>query len=292
MTEEPVGVRERLRRARAAWASAGRTEQVLLDYPPPPGVRWGWGRPLNAPLRDRLAPSLDRTLGLLGSHLPVLGLDEVAPVAPVGSPEPSWTTGYISPLDGAVLSCVLAEYRPARFLEIGSGTSTRFARRTVDRLGLGTSICSVDPEPRADVDAICDEVLRTTLQDVDLGRFADLAAGDVAFFDGSHRALAHSDVATFFLDVVPVLAPGVVVHVHDVFLPADYPPEWRYRSYSEQYVLAALLLADPSVEVVAANHLLALERSAEVATIWSDHGVVLPEQPAYDTSFWFLAPGR
>jgi len=279
-------LRDRARQAYAAWATFGRKEQFLLDYPAPHDPRWGFGQPLNGPLLARLEPAVAPALDLLRRHGGALALDGVPDTAAPGTLDPSWTTGYVSPLDGAVLCAVLAEHRPARYVEIGSGTSTKFARRTVDLLGLPTTLCSIDPQPRAEVDALCDEVVRADLQTVGLDRFEELGPGDVVFFDGSHRALMASDVAVFFFEVLPRLAPGVLVHVHDVFLPADYPPEWRHRSYSEQYVVGAALLGDPSLEVLSPNHLLSLTAADELAAWWDGLGVGLPAQPAYDNSLW------
>lgn len=277
---------DRARRTYAAWASYGRKEQFLLDYPAPTDARWGFGKPLNGPLVDRLEPAVQPALDLLQRHGATLALDGVHVAASPDSREPSWTSTYMSPLDAAMLCAVLAEHRPAHFVEIGSGTSTKFARRTVELLGLSTTLCSIDPQPRAEVDQLCDEVVRADLQTVGLDRFEALGAGDVVFFDGSHRALMASDVAVFFFEVMPQLAPGVVVHVHDIFLPADYPPEWRHRSYSEQYVVGAALLGDPSIEVLAPNHLLSLTAADQVAAWWDGIGVKLPSQPAYDNSLW------
>ncbi|MFF1904359.1 class I SAM-dependent methyltransferase [Kitasatospora sp. NPDC058218] len=158
---------------------------------------------------------------------------------------PYWNNGWLPPLDALSLYGFLAEERPARYLEIGSGNSTKFARRAIEDLGLGTRITSIDPAPRATVDRLCDEVIRTPLQHADLGVFAELEPGDLVFFDGSHRLHMGSDVAVFFFEVLPRLKPGVIVHVHDIMLPADYPHSWRWRHYSEQYLLAALLTAAP-----------------------------------------------
>jgi methyltransferase family protein len=72
----------------------------------------------------------------------------------------------------------------------------------------------------------------------------ELDAGDVLFFDGSHRLFQNSDVTVFFLEVLPKLRPGVLVHIHDIFLPDDYPASWTQRLYSEQYILAAMLLCE------------------------------------------------
>jgi hypothetical protein len=71
--------------------------------------------------------------------------------------------------------------------------------------------------------------------------------------DGSHRVLMNSDATVFFLEVLPRLKPGVVVHMHDIFLPNDYPLRWRELYYSEQYMLAAYLLAGEKLKVLLPN---------------------------------------
>jgi hypothetical protein len=81
---------------------------------------------------------------------------------------------------------------------------------------------------------------------VDLSIFDDLSDGDILFIDSSHRTLQNSDVTVLFLEVIPRLKPGVVVQIHDICLPYDYPPEVVERFYSEQYLLAAYLLAEGS----------------------------------------------
>src|SRR5690606_38556794 len=135
--------------------------------------------------------------------------------------------------------------RPARYVEVGSGQSTKVVRRAVADGDLPTWVRSIDPQPRAEVDGLCHEVLRAPLETVDLAAaFGDLAAGDVVFFDGSHRVLPGSDCVAFFLDVLPALPAGVLVGIHDVYLPDDYPPGFFELWWSEQYVLAATLLAD------------------------------------------------
>jgi hypothetical protein len=132
--------------------------------------------------------------------------------------------------------------RPEKYFEIGSGNSTKFARHTIASARLETKLLSLDPEPRASIDTLCDSLIRRRLEDCDLSVFDDLNAGDIVFFDGSHRAFTNSDVTVFFLDVMPRLKRGVIVHIHDIMLPWDYLPEWKKRLYSEQYLLAAMLV--------------------------------------------------
>ena len=135
-----------------------------------------------------------------------------------------------------------SEAAPALYLEIGSGISTRFAARARRDGQLDMRIVSIDPEPRADVEALCDRALRVPLELADLSVFDELSDGDVVFLDGSHRTFMNSDATVFFLELLPRLAGGVLVGVHDVFLPYDYPAELADRYYSEQYLLAAHLL--------------------------------------------------
>src|SRR5262249_45397046 len=97
-------------------------------------------------------------------------------------------------------------------------------------------------EPRNEIEPLIDEAVRRPLEDVDLQLFSELDAGDFLFFDGSHRALQNSDVTVFFLDVLPKLKPGVVVHLHDIYLPYDYPTGHLRRLWNEQYLLAMTLL--------------------------------------------------
>ena len=135
------------------------------------------------------------------------------------------------------------EYNPVRYFEIGSGNSTKFARRAIKDHNLDTIITSIDPFPRAEVDIICDNIIRQPVENVNIDIFNSLKSGDILFIDGTHRLFMNSDVSTIFLDIIPNLRPGVIVHMHDIFLPFDYPSEWIQRYYSEQYMLAIYLLS-------------------------------------------------
>lgn len=151
---------------------------------------------------------------------------------------------FMPVLDG--LSVMWAAKRAKRlYLEIGSGFSTIYARAALDDGGSTAKILSIDPHPRAEIDKLCDESIRTPLEQIDMKLFDRLEAGDSLFFDGSHRSFTNSDVTVFFLEVLPRLKPGVLVGIHDVFLPFDYPESWHQRAYNEHYILAAFLLANP-----------------------------------------------
>jgi hypothetical protein len=222
----------------------GFSHTIFVDYPVEPRPRFGPGKPhprLHRLLEGGIA-EYRRWLARIVAHREDLVR---IPVAPTGDEtEPCWQNGWLPALDGMALYTILAETDPARYVEVGSGHSTRFARRAIRDHGLRTRILSIDPQPRADVAALCDEAIARPLADVSLESLTALRAGDVLFVDGSHRVFTSSDVTILFLEILPELAPGVLVHVHDVFLPYDYPEELAPYFYSEQYCLAVLILTD------------------------------------------------
>ncbi len=129
---------------------------------------------------------------------------------------------------------------------------------------------SLDPYPRAEIDSICDSVIREPLEDTDLSIFDKLEAGDILFVDGSHHCCMNSDVAVFFLDVLPRLKPGIFVEFHDVFLPYDYPTGWK-SYYSEQYLLAVYILAESNkFDIILPNAFITndAELSSILAPVW------------------------
>ena len=217
---------------------------ILIDYPPRPLARYGYSVPAHGILLDRFQRGRDEYRALLTAflhHSERLGSIPLRP--PENGSEPGWVNGYLPGLDAAALYGLIALRAPGRYVEIGSGNSTKFARRAVLDHGLTTEIISIDPHPRASVSALADRRIERPLEQVPVEEFdALLAPGDFLFFDGSHRCFMNSDVTVFFLEILPRLRPGVWVQIHDVTLPWDYPPAWSGRHYSEQYVLAAYLL--------------------------------------------------
>lgn len=213
-------------------------------YPVVPTARWSPGSLPHGRLSAVLAQETAAYTGFLDvleAHADLLhGVPhEVSDADPR---MPHWNNTWFTALDAAALMTMLAWKRPARYLEIGSGTSTRFARYAVDALHLPTRLTSIDPMPRLDIDTLCDATVRRPLEACDLSVFDTLQAGDILFFDGSHRVFTNSDVTVFFFEVLPRLQPGVMVHIHDIFIPDDYPIAWNHRLYNEQYLLAAMLL--------------------------------------------------
>lgn len=157
--------------------------------------------------------------------------------------DPNWDNDWIPVLDGMAIYHFLVKNNPERYIEVGSGNSTKFARKAINDHDLKTKIISIDPYPRANIDAICDQVIREKLENVDLSIFSILGNKDILFIDNSHRMFMNSDATVAFLDILPMLANGVLIQFHDICLPYDYPEDWIDRYYSEQYGLACYLLA-------------------------------------------------
>jgi hypothetical protein len=258
---------------------------VVLDYPAsaaPPGGRRESGR-----LHDLVAagePAYGESLRTLASFEADLAR------VPLESPDPgapAWINDFMPGLDAAAIYGFVRSRAPRTYLEVGSGTSTRFARRAIEDAGASTRIVSIDPSPRAEIDQICDVVVRSPLELADREVFAGLAEGDVVFLDGSHRVFAGSDATMFFCDLLPELPAGVLVGVHDVYLPDDYPADIAERHYSEQYLLATLLLGEPGWlrPVLAADYVSRRPALAEpMAPLWAR-----PELTGVEThgvAFW------
>lgn len=181
------------------------------------------------------------------------------PLGPDGAMMPHWSNKYLPGGDAIALCGFLYKYNPAVYMEIGSGNSTKFAKRVISHFNLRTKIISIDPQPRAGIDSICDEVVRAPVQMVPKEVFQALRKDNILFVDGSHRCLQNSDVTFVFLNILPNLHPGVVVHFHDIFWPEDYPSEWAERLYNEQYLLGVLLLFGSEYEIVYSSQYVSLD---------------------------------
>jgi hypothetical protein len=158
---------------------------------------------------------------------------------------PAWNNNFLPGLDIVGIYAILSKYKPAKYVEVGSGNSTKVAHLAKQQNGLSTEIISIDPMPRAEIDQLADRIVRKPFEDVDYSELLDLKENDVLFIDNSHRILPNSDSTVFFMEILPKLKKGVIVHVHDIYLPYDYPQFMCDRFYSEQYGLAMYIMANP-----------------------------------------------
>jgi hypothetical protein len=163
--------------------------------------------------------------------------------------------------DALVLYCMIRHFRPSKIVEVGSGYSPILASRALKANGSGTLTC-IEPYPPSYLPAELphlDRIVAQPVQEVDLELFTTLRSGDILFIDSSHVSKWGSDVNHLFLEVLPRLAPGVIVHVHDIFLPEEFPVGWirdHLLFWNEQYLLRAFLAFNSEYEVLLANHYL------------------------------------
>jgi predicted O-methyltransferase YrrM len=163
--------------------------------------------------------------------------------------------GYFIGADAPVLHCMVRHFKPRRIIEIGSGFSTMVAAAAALRNG-STEVIAIEPHPS---DALrrgfpgLTRLLRSRVEDVDRGLFATLGENDILFIDSSHVVRTGGDVNLIYLELLPRLRDGVLVHVHDVFLPAEYPREQlidKRLFWTEQYLLHAFLAFNTAFRVV------------------------------------------
>jgi predicted O-methyltransferase YrrM len=165
--------------------------------------------------------------------------------------------GMYDAADASVYQAFVRRLAPKRVIEVGAGHSTAKLLDTADAFVPELQVTCVEPYPARLLSVMRPKdkprvtLIAKPVQDVPVDTFTALEPGDVLFIDSTHVAKAGSDVLWLFLRVLPRLAPGVVVHVHDVFWPFEYPAAWlrEGRSWNEDYLLHAFLCQNPSWRV-------------------------------------------
>jgi hypothetical protein len=212
-------------------------------YPMPPGC--------NFRLRNQVA---------LARHFAHTYVPELEWNAKPTSDSYHYNNGYFESCDAEVAYCMVREWKPRRIIEIGSGFSTRAmaqaARANREHDGVAGELITVDPHPeRLPENGLGDvvTVVADRVQRLDIRLFEQLRSGDMLFIDSSHVVSVGSDVVREYLQILPRLSPGVLVHVHDIFLPSDYPRTAVLENlwfWSEQYLLQAFLSFNSEFEVL------------------------------------------
>jgi hypothetical protein len=161
-------------------------------------------------------------------------------------------------VDALVAYCMVRHFQPRLIIEVGSGFSSLVLGQAAAKNKNSALIC-IDPFPRdflRDGLAGLESLIETKVQDLDVGFFSQLESDDILFIDSSHTVKIGGDVNYLFLEVLPRLKPGVIVHVHDIFLPFEYRRDWvldEFRFWNEQYLLQAFLTFNSEFEVLVAN---------------------------------------
>jgi hypothetical protein len=166
--------------------------------------------------------------------------------------------GYYQVGDAEVLWAMIRHAKPRRLIEVGAGYSTLVSAAACQANiaeGHPAEFVSIDPAPRARLDPSpsgLTRIERRSVTSVPMERFQELERGDILFVDSSHVIRLGSDVNFLVLEVLPRLAPGVLVHLHDVFLPHEYPRSWLDQGTypTEQYLVQAYLVDNPTYEIL------------------------------------------
>jgi hypothetical protein len=195
-----------------------------------------------------------------------------------------WRQDWFPRLDAALLYGFIRHFKPRQIVEVGSGHSTRFAQQAIEDEGLSTCLTAIDPHPRKALSAgnrftwVAEPVQRASLS---IAR--KLGSGDILLIVSSHVLMPGSDVDLLLNRVIPELATGVIVQFHDVFLPDNYPPNWRWRGYNEQLGIAALLTRS-SQEILMSSHYVTTRMAAEFERTQISKLPILPG--ASENSLW------
>jgi predicted O-methyltransferase YrrM len=180
--------------------------------------------------------------------------------------------GMYGPADAAVYQAMTRWYRPRRVVEVGSGFSTAKLLDTAEVFLPDLQLTCVEPFPDRLLALLTPddkvEVLAKPVQDAPLEMFTTLESGDILFIDSTHVAKAGSDVVWLFLRILPRLAQGVIVHVHDVFWPFEYPQQWlrEGRDWNEDYILHAFLCHNEAWRIELFS-----------SWVWHDHPELVPD---------------
>jgi hypothetical protein len=186
--------------------------------------------------------------------------------------------------DALVAYCMVRQFQPGLIIEIGSGFSSLLLAQAAARNGKSNLIC-IEPFPREFVRKGfpgLQSLIEERVQDIDLEFFSQLYSGDILFIDSSHTVKIGGDVNYLFLEVLPRLKPGVIVHVHDIFLPFEYRRDWvldEFRFWSEQYLLQAFLTFNSEFEVMMATHYLAHRYREDLKTAFPNLENLKPPLP-------------
>jgi hypothetical protein len=176
--------------------------------------------------------------------------------------------GRFDGTDALVTYAMVRYFKPKTIIEVGSGYSSLISGKAAERNGNKPLIC-IEPFPldflRQGFPGLR-ALVEKKIEEVELDFFSQLKSNDILFIDSSHTVKIGGDVNYLFLEVLPRLNPGVIVHVHDILLPFDYRRDWvmdEFRFWTEQYLLQAFLTHNAEFEVLFANNYMAHYHLAE-----------------------------
>ena len=175
-----------------------------------------------------------------------------------------FNNGTFEPGDAEYWYNLIRLKKPKIIIEVGSGHSTKIAQLAIkqnkkEKDGYACEHICIEPYEMPWLEKIGITVIREKVEKVDQDIFKRLGSGDILFIDSSHMIRPQGDVLYEYLELLPILNEGVIVHVHDIFTPKDYPKEWiidDVRFWNEQYLLEAFLTSNNNWKIIGALNLL------------------------------------
>lgn len=195
-------------------------------------------------------------------------------------------------VDGEIYYCMIRYFKPKRVIEIGAGNSTYLAAQALlknkEEYGIDAELIAIEPYPN---DTLrkgflgLTKLIEAKVQKVDLSEFSKLKKNDILFIDSSHVLKIGSDVQYEYFEILPRLNKGVIVHIHDIFLPAEYPKKWvlrKHRFWNEQYLLQAFLIFNSVFEVLWGGSYMHLRHPEKLEETFSTYN----RKKVWPGSFW------
>lgn len=200
--------------------------------------------------------------------------------------------GLFESVDGEILYCMIRYFKSRKIFEIGSGNSTYLSAQAVlkNKEDTGHQCELIAFEPHAS-DVLKNgfpglaELRPAKIENIPLPEFNKLKENDILFIDSSHVLKIGNDVQYEYLEILPRLNKGVIVHFHDIFLPAEYPREWLLKNYwfwTEQYLLQAFLAFNDSFKVLWASSYMHLKHPDKLEAAFSSY----KRNERWPGSFW------
>ncbi|PIY95960.1 MAG: class I SAM-dependent methyltransferase [Candidatus Kerfeldbacteria bacterium CG_4_10_14_0_8_um_filter_42_10] len=192
------------------------------------------------------------------------------------------------PVDGEILYCLIRHFKPKRIFEIGSGYSTYLSAQAILKNDNGGKLTAFEPYPVATLKSGfpgLSQLITRRAQEIPLSDFRKLKKNDILFIDSSHVLKIGSDVQYEYLEILPRLNKGVLIHVHDIFLPAEYPKKWikkEHRFWTEQYLLQAFLAFNGSFEILWAGSYMHLKHPDQLTKAFGSY----KKKETWPASFW------
>lgn len=159
--------------------------------------------------------------------------------------------------DAEVLHYMVRHHKPKKIVEIGAGHSSLIIENALklnENDGSGGQHIIIEPYENTWLSELKSTLIREKVEDVDRSIFANLCEEDIVFIDSSHVLKAQNDCVYEYTELLPLLPSGIIVHIHDIFTPFDYPDDWlndRYYLWAEQYIVEAILTNGNQWEIIA-----------------------------------------